>query len=104
VVAVNNLQRHRSLGRERRSATGGALLGAYTPLPAQRTRPPNIVLILADDLRLCRFGMLPNIDRLAAEGMRFTDVYSLEARVRPVLRLSASDPQDSIDEYKGKIP
>jgi arylsulfatase A len=66
-----------------RSAAGAALLGAHTQLPAQRKRPPNIVWILADDLGYADLGcygqkniLTPHIDRLAAEGMRFTNVYS----------------------------
>lgn len=50
--------------------------------PAQG-RPPNIVLILADDIGvecLSLYGgtsyQTPNIDRLAAEGMRFTQCHS----------------------------
>ena len=46
-------------------------------------RPPNIVVILADDLGygdLASYGArairTPNLDRLAAEGVRFTDFYS----------------------------
>ncbi len=46
-------------------------------------RPPNIILFLADDLGwtdLGCYGSLyyetPNIDRLAGEGMRFTDAYA----------------------------
>jgi arylsulfatase A len=67
-----------------KSAAGGALLGAHTTsLSAQRNRPPNIVWIMADDLGYADLGcygqktiLTPNIDRIAAEGMRFTDVYS----------------------------
>jgi arylsulfatase A-like enzyme len=66
-----------------RGAAGGALLGAHTFLSAQRNRPPNIVWIMADDLGYADLGcygqktiLTPNIDRIAAEGMRFTDVYS----------------------------
>ena len=48
------------------------------------TRPPNILLILADDLGYGDVGCYndqakaptPNIDRLASEGMRFTDAHS----------------------------
>ena len=46
-------------------------------------RPPNIVLILADDLGWSDLGcqgsdfyQTPNIDRLAREGMRFTQAYA----------------------------
>ncbi len=45
--------------------------------------PPNIIIILADDLGWGDLGCYghpsirtPNLDRLAAEGMRFTDFYS----------------------------
>ena len=48
-----------------------------------QTRKPNIVLLLADDLGygdLTSYGQkriaTPNLDRLAAEGMRFTQAYS----------------------------
>jgi arylsulfatase A-like enzyme len=46
-------------------------------------RPPNIVLILADDLggtdlgcQGSKYYRTPNLDRLAAEGVRFTSAYS----------------------------
>ncbi|MCH7625290.1 MAG: sulfatase-like hydrolase/transferase [Chloroflexi bacterium] len=54
-------------------------------------RPPNIVLILADDLGYGDFSsygqemfQTPNIDRLADEGMRFTQVMPTE---RPAMCL-----------------
>ena len=50
---------------------------------AERKRKPNIVYILADDLGYAELGCYgqqkirtPNIDKLAAEGMRFTQHYS----------------------------
>ncbi|MGH8248384.1 MAG: sulfatase-like hydrolase/transferase, partial [Gammaproteobacteria bacterium] len=51
---------------------------------AQRgSRPPNIIVIMADDLGYGDLGCYghpsirtPNLDRMAAEGMRFTDFYS----------------------------
>ena len=68
----------------KRLGTGAAALA----LPAiegcnTTSRPPNIVFILADDLGYNELGCYgqekirtPNIDRLAAEGMRFTQHYS----------------------------
>ena len=63
-----------------------ALLPAPDRLPkaaaAQQTRP-NIILIIADDLSWGDLGcygqkqiLTPNIDRLAREGMRFTNAYA----------------------------
>lgn len=52
------------------------------PLPAAETKP-NIVIIFTDDLGYGDLGCYghptirtPNLDRMAAEGMRFTDFYS----------------------------
>ena len=49
---------------------------------AEQPAQPNIILILADDLGYCDLGCYgakqietPNIDRLASEGVRFTDFY-----------------------------
>ncbi|MFJ9575864.1 sulfatase-like hydrolase/transferase [Streptomyces sp. NPDC101191] len=54
------------------------------------TRLPNIVVVLADDLgygELGAFGQklitTPRLDRLAAEGLRFTDAYSTAAVCAP---------------------
>lgn len=63
------------------------LLFAVTPTRAKSTQSPsnqapNIILILADDLGIgdlsCYYGKYhtPNIDRIAAEGLRFTNYYS----------------------------
>ena len=59
------------------------LVGAGGPAVAEPPRRPNIVLIVADDLGYGHVGCFgqekiatPNIDRLAAEGMRFTHFYS----------------------------
>lgn len=49
---------------------------------AENNRPPNIILILADDLGWSDLGCYggeidtPNIDRLAAQGIRFTRFYN----------------------------
>ena len=60
------------------SALAGATLAAQTP--AQK---PNIIFILADDLGMGDVGcygqkiiQTPNIDRIAAEGIRFTQAYA----------------------------
>jgi uncharacterized sulfatase len=63
------------------------LLAPLAALPAAETAKarhrPNIILILADDLGYAGLGcygqkliLTPAIDKLAAEGMRFTDFYS----------------------------
>jgi arylsulfatase A-like enzyme len=63
-------------------ATGAMAAGAAV-MGRAASRPPNIVLILLDDLGYGDFGCYgqelirtPNIDRVAAEGMRFTDCYA----------------------------
>ena len=66
----------------------GAIGAAASALAA--ARKPNIVLILADDLGVGDLGCYgqkilktPNIDRLAAEGTRFTSAYSGAAVCAP---------------------
>ena len=56
----------------------------------QSTRPPNIILIMADDLGYAELGsygqqkiQTPHIDKLAAGGMRFTQFYSGSAVCAP---------------------
>ena len=68
------------------SLAGAAYLGlAGLPLDAfaKSERPPNFIFILADDLGYQDVGCFgspliktPNLDRMASEGMRFTDFYS----------------------------
>jgi arylsulfatase A-like enzyme len=73
-MSTDNLDR-----REFLKATAGALVVA--PLLAS-TPPPNVVLIYADDLGYGDLGCYgskirtPNLDRMAAQGMRFTQFYS----------------------------
>ena len=57
---------------------------------------PNIVLIYADDIGYGDFGCYgatsvrtPNIDRLAANGLRFTSAYSSSATCTPSPLLDA---------------
>ena len=62
------------------AATGGAV----APAAAQDTKP-NILFIMGDDIGWFNIGAYhqgimsgktPNLDRLASEGMRFTDYYA----------------------------
>ena len=52
------------------------------PISEANARPPNVIVILADDMGYGDLGCYgnpsirtPNLDRMAAEGMRFTDFY-----------------------------
>lgn len=60
-----------------------ALLLSLAACAAEPVRPPNIIFILADDLGYGDLGcygqqkiQTPNLDRIAAEGMRFTQFYA----------------------------
>lgn len=63
-------------------ALGGAASGAAAPVP--EPPPPNIVILYADDMGYGDLAVqnpgsripTPNLDRLAAEGTRFTDAHS----------------------------
>ncbi|MBN1417535.1 MAG: arylsulfatase [Planctomycetes bacterium] len=72
-------------GRLALAALGLVIAGAAAadPIPASRPARPNIIFILADDLGYGDLGCCgqtrirtPRIDRMAAEGMRFTQHYS----------------------------
>ena len=59
---------------------------SVTPLSAQEHKPPNIVILYADDIGygdVSCYGHptihTPYIDKMAAEGMRFTQFYSASA-------------------------
>ena len=69
-----------------------ALLATSSPtLAATPPRDPNIIVILADDLGYGDVGCYnraskvptPNIDRLAGQGMRFTDAHAPAAVCTP---------------------
>src|SRR5262245_41380272 len=62
-----------------------AVVVSSTPAAAQQQQRPNIVFIMGDDIGWANIGVYnqgimagrtPNLDQLAAEGMRFTDYYA----------------------------
>ncbi|MDB5297788.1 MAG: arylsulfatase family protein [Phycisphaerales bacterium] len=61
------------------------LLACVAPAAPAADRPPNVVLFFCDDMGYADVGCYggktptPNIDRLAAEGARFTDFYASTA-------------------------
>ena len=69
------------------------LLSAASPAAESSPQPdkkPNIVFILVDDAGIgdfstygCKYGLTPNIDRLAAEGIKFSQAYSGSAVCAP---------------------
>jgi arylsulfatase A-like enzyme len=80
------MNRRQCLARLAAGAAGaafGPLAAAEPRAGAARPQPPNIVLIVADDLGYGHPGCYgqekirtPSLDRLAAEGMRFTQFYA----------------------------
>lgn len=67
-----------------------ALLALFVFTSPAESRPPNVVLIVADDLGCFELGCYgqkliktPHIDRLAADGMRFTQFYAGNAVCAP---------------------
>ena len=75
------ISRRSFLARMGTSVAAGASMGSLGSLA--QTKPPNIVLIMADDLGYGHLGCYgqqhirtPNIDRLAREGTRFTQAYA----------------------------
>jgi arylsulfatase A len=77
-----NGQNHRTMAVASRS--GFVLFLLLLPLACLAAAPPNLIVILADDLGYGDLGCYghptirtPHLDRMAAEGMRFTDFYSV---------------------------
>src|SRR4051812_49197582 len=81
---------------------------------ARSSRLPNIVWIMADDLgygELSCYGQksfrTPNIDRLASEGMRFTDAYAgctVCAPSRSVLMTGLDTGHTPVRSNAGGVP
>jgi arylsulfatase A-like enzyme len=68
----------------------GVLVGGQLSAPAQTRSGPNIVLIVADDLGWADLScyapsiwQTPHLDRLAAQGVRFTDGYAASCVCSP---------------------
>lgn len=62
---------------------GGMLASVFAAFSAKKSDKPNIIFILCDDMGYGDLGCYgqkyietPNIDRMASEGMRFTQAYS----------------------------
>src|SRR5499426_322190 len=62
-----------------------SVMVASTPAAAQQPQPPNIIMIMGDDIGIWNIGAYhrglmagrtPNLDQLATEGMLFTDYYA----------------------------
>ena len=69
------------------------ILGAFPASAAEMARKPNIVFILADDIGYAdlscygaKHAKTPNLDRLAAQGCRFTDAHSPASTCTPTRR------------------
>ena len=82
MVHQSAISRRRFVQTTAASSLALAGIGRSRPAGAQSTKP-NIVFILADDLGYAdvscygqRDYTTPNIDRLATEGLRFTQAYS----------------------------
>ncbi len=72
--------------REMLKLLGGAAAGWALPRGTAARRPPNVVLILTDDQGYADLGCYgardfstPNLDRMAAEGLRFRSYYVSQA-------------------------
>lgn len=88
-----------------------SLLGCGSPedpISTPEDRPPNIIFILADDLGYGDLGAYgqraihtPNIDRLATEGIRFTDFYAGSTVCAPSRAVLMTGIQIGRNEIRG---
>ncbi|MFD8146411.1 sulfatase-like hydrolase/transferase [Streptomyces sp. NPDC059708] len=79
-----------ALGLTAATSTAAPAARAEAPADPPAARQPNLVVVLADDLGYGELGAYgqklittPRLDRLAAEGLRFTDAYSTAAVCAP---------------------
>jgi len=86
------MDRRTFLGHLARGVAGAAAFGAVRSLAAESPagRPPNFVVIFADDLGYGDLGCFghptirtPNLDRMAAEGMKLTQFYAAASVCTP---------------------
>ncbi|MBD3267530.1 sulfatase-like hydrolase/transferase [bacterium] len=84
---MNNYQSRRQFTK---TLLGTVACCSLTPMASTSNKKPNIVYIMADDLGYgdvgcygCRDIQTPNIDRLAGQGVRFTQYYANSAECTP---------------------
>jgi arylsulfatase A-like enzyme len=69
-------------GRTVARAIALGFMASVSVLPAASTQRPNIIVIMVDDMGFSDLGCYgseihtPNLDRLAAQGLRFTQFYN----------------------------
>ena len=88
---MKTLNRREALGMLGAGLVGSWAAGATRAMAAPAPmRPPNIIVVFADDLGYGDLGCYgaeqiktPHLDRMAREGMRFTDFYSCAAICSP---------------------
>ena len=87
---MNTLNRRKALQYLGAGLVGAMVSGKSLGAGAASERPPNTVLVFADDLGygdLSCYGApqisTPNLDRMAEEGLRFTDFYSCASICSP---------------------
>jgi len=107
-----NPSRREFLGCPSQSALAAGVLTSLAR--GQSARKPNIILIVLDDLGYGEFGcygqkliQTPNIDRFAAQGIRYTDFYAggaVCAPSRSVLMTGLHTGHTSVRANAGTIP